>query len=251
MKKLIALVLVLSLFLPAAFAENAPEPDEVWYAIIVAVEGQYVPVYNYGIDAKLFLYADGSCVSENSSQNGTYSLTGTFEWQDNTLVVSFPDMADAQYTLDDDGYLRYTGASSVTFYTRNPEEYAKYVPAPVVEPEAAAAESEDAFLGLWALNAVYLRHTQYTPEEANIFLALSINQGHITLYDDTAMESVAADYETEFADQGLHFLMEEGTDEEHVLSRLYLTTDGNVMTTYLTRSDEALTMVFIPVEQAE
>ena len=52
MKKLIALVLVLSLFLPAAFAENAPEPDEVWYAIIVAVEGQYVPVYNYGIDAK-------------------------------------------------------------------------------------------------------------------------------------------------------------------------------------------------------
>ena len=68
MKKLIALILALSLFLPLAVAENTPQADEVWYAIIVYTEGQYVPVYNYGIDAKLILRADGSCVSENTSQ---------------------------------------------------------------------------------------------------------------------------------------------------------------------------------------
>ena len=251
MKKLIALILALSLFLPLAVAENTPQADEVWYAIIVYTEGQYVPVYNYGIDAKLILRADGSCVSENTSQNGSYSLTGTFQWQDNALIVSFPDMGDAQYALDNEGYLRYTGASSVTFYTRDPEEYAKYVPAPVVVPEPAAAESEAAFLGQWILNAVYLRNTQYTPEEANTFLAFSIEQGHITLYDDAAMENMVADYDTEFIQQGLHFLMQEGTDEEHVLSKLYLTTDGNIMTTYLNRSDESLTMVFIPAIPAE
>ncbi len=251
MKKLISLILVLCLFLPAAFAENAPQADEVWYAIIVATEGQQVPVSNYGIDTKLILHADGSCVSENTSQNGSYSQTGTFKWQDKTLVVSFPDMADVQYTLDDQGYLRYTSTSSVTFYTKDQKEYEKYVHAPAAAPEPAAAESESAFLGQWALNAVYLRNTQYTPEQANTFLALSITQGHINLYDDAAMKNTVADYNTEFVNQGLHFLMQEGTDEEHVLSKLFLTKDGNIMTTYLNSSNEALTMVFTQAKPAE
>ncbi len=43
-------------------------------------------------------------------------------------------MPDSQYTLDDDGYLRYTGASSVTLYTKDPEEYAQYVPGQETAP---------------------------------------------------------------------------------------------------------------------
>ena len=251
MKKCIALILALFMFLPGAVAESNPETDVVWYAIIVATQEQSVPVSAYGIDAKLILREDGTCVSENTSQSGSYTIKGTFEWQENTLIVSFPEMADAQYTLDDEGYLRYTGASSVTFYTDNPEEYAQYVPRQVTAPEPVAAETEEAFLGLWTLKTVFFRDAQYTPEEAGIQLALNIGQGHISLFDSISMENQLADYDTEFVQQGLHFLMEEGTDEEHVLSMLYLTEDGEIMTTYLNSHDEPLIQVFMPAEAAE
>ncbi len=67
------------MFLPAAVAESNPETDTVWYAIAVVTEEKSVPVSTYGIDAKLILRADGSCVSENTSKNETYTMEGTFE----------------------------------------------------------------------------------------------------------------------------------------------------------------------------
>ncbi len=251
MKKCIALTLVLFMFLPGVVAESNPETDVVWYAIVVATQEKSVPVSSYGIEAKLILHADGTCVSENISQKESYAMTGTYEWQENTLIVSLPEMPDAQYTLDDEGYLRYTGASSVTFYTNDPSEYAQYAPQQATMPEPVAAETEEAFLGLWTLKTIYFRDAQYTPEEANLQLALNIEQGHISLFDSTSMENQLADYDTEFVQQGLHFLLEEGTDEEHVFSTLYLTQDGEIMTKYLNSNDEPLIQVFVPAEPAK
>ncbi len=251
MKKCIALILALFMFLPGAVAENSQEIDDIWYAILVGTQDTSVPVSSFGIEAKLILCADGSCISENTSKDGSYALTGTFEWQENTLIVSFPEMPDSQFILDEDGYLRYVGSSSVTVYTNNPEEYAQYVPSQAVAPKPVAADTEEAFLGLWALKTIYYQDAQYTPEEANTQLVLNIEQGHISLFDSISMENQVAEYDTEFVQQGLHFLMEEGTDEEHVVSMLYLTQDGEIMTTYLNRDDESLTLILTPAEPAE
>ena len=250
MKKWFALVLALFMFLSCAAAESAPEADVVWYAILVATPGQTVPVSTYGVDSKLILRADGTCVSENVSKNGSYTMEGTFAWQDSTLTVSFPDMPEAQYTLNDEGYLCYTGASSVTIYTKDPAEYAQYVPAQAAAPEPAAAETEEAFHGLWVLKTIWYRDAQYTPDEANVHLGLKVEQGHVTVFDSTSLEKLA-EYDTEFVQQGLHFLLEEGTDEEHVLSMRYITRDGEIMTKYLNSQDEPLVQVFAPAELVE
>ncbi len=250
MKKCIALILALFMFLSCAAAESAPEADVVWYAILVAAQGTTKPVSTYGVDSRLILRADGTCVSENVSQNGSYTMEGTFAWQDNTLIVSFPDMPDTEYALNDQGYLCYTGASSVTIYTDDPAEYAKYAPSQPAAPEPAAAETEEAFHGLWVLKTIWYRDAQYTPDEANVHLGLSVEPGHITVFDSTSLEKLA-EYDTEFVQQGLHFLLEEGTDEEHVLSMLYLTRDGEIMTTYLNSQDEPLVQVFAPAELVE
>ena len=184
MKKLISLLLALCMacMLIPAVAEDSPVG--VWYAVKVIMKGVEVNPADMGMDWTMTFNEDGSFVNSMGIMGQSQDTTGTWTYEGGTLSVT-SDGSTAALPFADGAITIDMGEEGSAVFTQE---------APAAAPKAAvvAAESEDVFLGSWALSSIDIMGIHATKDMFASFgmegyeVSMVIEPGKVTMTSATA-----------------------------------------------------------------
>lgn len=238
MKKLLAVALALALLCAVALAETAEVVGE-WYLIEARFGDTVLPTAALGMEMTLTFNEDGTGAMLSPTEEGDRSAELAWKLVDEGIEMTVQTLDEegnakeetAVVTLEDGQLLMNEEGGSLVF-SRDAAE-APALPAPV------AAESEEAFLGVWNMSTVNMNGIPLPAATFGMEGTLTVEAGKAVMGDDEE----ADEYATEFVDGILKLSREEET------LNLELYDDGSVGITQ--QLDEETTMAILFVKAAE
>ena len=238
MKKLLAVALALALLCAVALAETAEVVGE-WYLIEARFGDTVLPTAALGMEMTLTFNEDGTGAMLSPTEEGDRSAELAWKLVDEGIEMTVQTLDEegnakeetAVVTLEDGQLLMNEEGGSLVF-SRDAAE-APALPAPV------AAESEEAFLGVWNMSTVNMNGIPLPAATFGMEGTLTVEVGKAVMGDSEE----ADEYATEFVDGILKLSREEET------LNLELYDDGSVGITE--QLDEETTMAVLFVKAAE
>lgn len=238
MKKLLAVALALALLCAVALAETAEVVGE-WYLIEARFGDTVLPTAALGMEMTLTFNEDGTGAMLSPTEEGDRSAELAWKLVDEGIEMTVQTLDEegnakeetAVVTLEDGQLLMNEEGGSLVF-SRDAADAAA-LPAPV------AAESEEAFLGVWNMSTVNMNGIPLPAATFGMEGTLTVEAGKAVMGDDEE----ADEYATEFVDGILKLSREEET------LNLELYDDGSVGITE--QLDEETTMAILFVKAAE
>lgn len=238
MKKLLAVALALALLCAVALAETAEVVGE-WYLIEARFGDTVLPTAALGMEMTLTFNEDGTGAMLSPTEEGDRSAELAWKLVDEGIEMTVQTLDEegnakeetAVVTLEDGQLLMNEEGGSLVF-SRDAAE-APALPAPV------AAESEEAFLGVWNMSTVNMNGIPLPAATFGMEGTLTVEVGKAVMGDSEE----ADEYATEFVDGILKLSREEET------LNLELYDDGSVGITE--QLDEETTMAILFVKAAE
>lgn len=238
MKKLLAVALALALLCAVALAETAEVVGE-WYLIEARFGDTVLPTAALGMEMTLTFNEDGTGAMLSPTEEGDRSAELAWKLVDEGIEMTVQTLDEegnakeetAVVTLEDGQLLMNEEGGSLVF-SRDAAE-APALPAPV------AAESEEAFLGVWNMSTVNMNGIPLPAATFGMEGTLTVEAGKAVMGDSEE----ADEYATEFVDGILKLSREEET------LNLELYDDGSVGITQ--QLDEETTMAILFVKAAE
>ena len=238
MKKLLAVALALAMLCAVALAETAEVVGE-WYLIEARFGDTVLPTAALGMEMTLTFNEDGTGTMLSPTEEGDRSAELAWKLVDEGIEMTVQTLDEegnakeetAVVTLEDGQLLMNEEGGSLVF-SRDAAE-APALPAPV------AAESEEAFLGVWNMSTVNMNGIPLPAATFGMEGTLTVEVGKAVMGDSEE----ADEYATEFVDGILKLSREEET------LNLELYDDGSVGITQ--QLDEETTMAILFVKAAE
>lgn len=238
MKKLLAVALALAMLCAVALAETAEVVGE-WYLIEARFGDTVLPTAALGMEMTLTFNEDGTGAMLSPTEEGDRSAELAWKLVDEGIEMTVQTLDEegnakeetAVVTLEDGQLLMNEEGGSLVF-SRDAAE-APALPAPV------AAESEEAFLGVWNMSTVNMNGIPLPAATFGMEGTLTVEVGKAVMGDSEE----ADEYATEFVDGILKLSREEET------LNLELYDDGSVGITQ--QLDEETTMAILFVKAAE
>lgn len=236
MKKLFAMLTVLVMLLSAAaFAETVDLTGQ-WYLVEAMMGEMSINPAAMQMEMTLTLNEDGTVVASQAQGEEEPEVTdGTWELTDEGVVLTMGETSsvlaigvDGRLAMDMDG-------EGYFFFGREPAEAEPL-------PQAVAAESEEAFLGVWNTSIIEMMGMTFPADESSV-TTLTVEPGKLSI--TTANDDGAEEYTTEFAD-GVLILTP--TDGESDTMTLQLNDDGSVAIPVMLGEEVFMTMYY---EKAE
>lgn len=242
MKKLLAVILSLALccLLLPAVAEEASLAG-TWHILSASAEGTEIQV------------VDPEAISVTVNEDGTFELTamgttqsGNWTVEDSVITMAVDEENVTAFTIDGDELAFDMGNGTIARLTREAVE-------PAAFPAAVAAESADAFDGLWLPygQMMYGLYAPMSAEQAAAYGRLQFEGGKVTvLYDDGNGGSIeTGSYDAAFADGSLTF---EDNSFVATVMTVTLLEDGSLKyTSVMSTGDAPIEMSFIYVRAAD
>ena len=238
MKKLLAVALALALLCAVALAETAEVVGE-WHLIEARFGDTVLPTAALGMEMTLTFNEDGTGAMLSPTEEGDRSAELAWKLVDEGIEMTVQTLDEegnakeetAVVTLEDGQLLMNEEGSSLVF-SRDAADAAA-LPAPV------AAESEEAFLGVWNMSTVNKNGIPLPAATFGMEGTHTVEAGKAVMGDSEK----ADEYATEFVDGILKLSREEET------LNLELYDDGSVGITE--QLDEETTMAILFVKAAE
>ncbi len=246
MKKIAALILALMMacaMLPA-MAEAATVAG-TWYLTGLTIEGTTMQPSMFGLDMTLVLNEDNTAVFTVTQGAGEepVSKDGSWELAEGSVVVTAGedtlslDIAEDTLTTD------FPGLGLLVFSQAAPEAF--QLPSPVV------AETEDAFLGTWTVNAMNMAG-QYVPFDmlgeltGGATITLVIESGKAVETEATEANTKETVFTSEFADGLLTMTAPNAVTGENEVRTYVLNDDGSIS---FSNDEMGLTAYYIRVPE--
>ncbi len=179
MKRLMLVwVMILCLALSAAAEGNADDVLGSWVSYKAVINGMETDARAIGVEIRLELHADGTCLTVATNMDGTLEDQGTWFETDGHYLMVDSDGLEQAFAVEDGQLVFYTGEDRIIFVRPNemPE-----IDRQLLEPKPVMAESEEPFLGKWKWYASgregFLSHV---PEDFGKGITLIIEPGRVT-----------------------------------------------------------------------
>ncbi len=188
MKRILALVLALTMMLGLAAAEEISYVG-TWELTGITMAGMEVEPATVGLDAVIYINEDGSCVLLTQSEEGSASQGGT--WVATEAGVTLTDTAgDTMELTYADGTLAMLDEEMTMVFTQ-----ADY-------PQVLSGLKMEDFYGAWMLSFIETGDGVFGADEVNMYAALGIqdSKAHMDIESDGVADSADAECELEEID---------------------------------------------------
>ncbi len=223
MKKAALLIaaLILCLTLSGFAEETTDDILGTWVSYKAVINGMETDARAIGVEIRLELHADGTCLTVATNMDGTLEDQGTWFETDGHYLMVDSDGLEQAFAVEDGQLVFYTGEDRIIFVRPNemPE-----IDRQMLEPKPVMAESEEPFLGTWKWYASGREgFLSRVPEDFGKGITLIVEPGMVNFQVDfyQAGERVEVVDETVFED-GRLCCLDPGS------SILRLTDDGSL-----------------------
>ena len=200
-----------------------------WYARSLEIRGVSLNASEIGLYLKMILNEDGTSMAVYGAgdANETESVPGTWHWEDGRLFIDGKEVT----VNEDEGTLIFETAAGKTVLSRNAPE----LPGEAV-PGTAAAESEEAFFGVFSPVSAFINDTPVSMTllamrfSGGVFPVYTVSGGKIVRTVGDGENAAVYEYVTAF-DGGRLYVFETSPDgaETYMLLTADLLEDGNVV----------------------